>query len=102
MKYEVTIETTVRSRIVIESKIRLDDLPPGAARGLFANELESAAVNYNAQNNVAAIDWRNGNFGENACFQGEADEEEDADFNLEEWNGENEKEDEDGEDDENG
>ena len=88
MKYEVTITTEIHTRLVIESKVRLEDLPPGAARGLFVNELERAAVNYNAQNDVAAIDWRNGNFGEDACFQGEADEEEDADFNLEEWNGE--------------
>ena len=84
MKYEVLITTEVSSRIVIESKTDIAQLPPGPDRSRFIESLENAAANYNAQNDIAARDWRGGRFVDRACFQGTTDEK--ADLNLEEWN----------------
>jgi hypothetical protein len=84
MKYEVLITTEVSSRIVIESKTDIDSLPPGYGKATFIERLEEAAIDYNAQNDIAAKDWRDGHFAEKACFQGTTDEK--ADLNLEEWN----------------
>jgi hypothetical protein len=85
MKYEVLITTEVVSRIVIESKTDIDRLSPGYEKAKFIESLEDAAANYNAQNDIAARDWRDGHFAEKACFQGTTEEK--ADLNLEEWNG---------------
>lgn len=84
MKYEVLITTEVSSKIVIESKTDIDLLSPGYEKAKFIESLEDAAANYNAQNDIAAKDWRDGHFAEKACFQGTTDEK--ADLNLEEWN----------------
>ncbi len=86
MKYEVLITTEVSSRIVIESKTDIAQLLPGRERDRFIESLESAAIDYNAQNDIAAKDWRDGHFAEKACFQGDAYDKK-ADFKLEEWNG---------------
>ena len=85
MKYEVLITTEVSSRIVIESKTDIAQLLPGRERDRFIESLENAALNYNAQNDIAAHDWRDGRFAEKACFQGETYDG-NPDLNLEEWN----------------
>ena len=90
MKYEVLITTEVSSRIVIESKTDIAQIPPGPERRRFIGRLEEAAINYNAQNDISARDWRDGHFVEKACYQGNAYYKE-ADFNLEEWNGQDDE-----------
>ena len=85
MKYEVLITTEVSSRIVIESKTDIAQLLPGPERNRFIESLENAAANYNAQNDIAAHDWRDGHFAEKSCFQGETYDGV-PDLNLEEWN----------------
>ena len=85
MKYAVMVHTEIWSRIVVESKTDIAQLLPGPERGRFIKSLEKAAVNYNAQNDIAARDWRDGNFTEEACFQGETHNG-NPDLNLEEWN----------------
>lgn len=89
MKYAVMVHTEISSRIVIESKTDIAQLLPGPERGRFIESLERAAVNYNAQNDIAARDWKDGHFTEEACFQGETHNG-NPDLNLEEWNGEQE------------
>ena len=85
MKYEVLITTEVSSRIVIESRTDIAQIPPGPERIRFIGRLEEAAINYNAQNDISARDWRDGHFVEKACFQGETHEG-NPDLNMEEWN----------------
>ena len=85
MKYEVLITTEVVSRIVIESKTDIAQLLPGPERSRFIESLENAAANYNAQNDIAARDWRDGHFVEKSCFQG-VTYDGNPDLNLEEWN----------------
>lgn len=86
MKYEVLITTEVSSRIVIESKTDIAQIPPGPERNRFIESLEKAASDFNEKNGIAARDWKDGHCAETACFQGNAYYKE-ADFNLEEWNG---------------
>ena len=86
MKYEVLITTEVSSWLVIESDTDINKIPPGPERNKFIERLEEAAIDYNAQNDIAARDWRDGHFAEKACYQGDAYGDKKADFKLEEWN----------------
>ena len=92
MKYEMLVLTTVRSRIVVETdevvpEVCRDGREIARAHGIVGRMMR-AAMNYVAQNNLVAINLRDGNWSERAEYVGRADQEsidKAEELKLEEW-----------------